>query len=360
MSLNKVNYVNNSTTITAENLNEIQDAILENEKAIKKKVESSELTSAVNSALEQAKESGEFDGSKGEPGKGIKSVVLNADYTLSLTFDDGTVYTTPSIRGASGKDGEDGENGTDGVGIASIEQTTTSTVDGGNNVFTVTLTNGVSATFTVKNGNKGKDGENGKSAYQYARDDGYTGTEAEFAKKLAQDVVISLTKAEYLVLTPEDIANCYNNGVRVIIVEDGYTNLVPTAIGENGAVYYGCGYLNEYRLTSKGEVSGAQGCCLSGYMEYSHNSTIRVVGSGAIVSAGGQYVAVYDASFNLIDIDYFSDLASYGSYVPRTDGMYELTIDTSKISAWSTAKYFRVSCANCVGVDLIITIDEEI
>lgn len=104
------------------------------------------------------------DGSDGEDGNGIKSAVLNADYTLTLTFDDGTTYTTPSIRGATGaagKDGSNGSNGSDGVGIASIKQTTTSTADGGNNVFTVTLTNGTSATFTVKNGSKGSAGSNG-------------------------------------------------------------------------------------------------------------------------------------------------------------------------------------------------------
>lgn len=49
-------------------------------------------------------------GAQGEPGpagNGIASVVLNADYTLTLTFDDGTQYTTPSIRGEKGERGDD-------------------------------------------------------------------------------------------------------------------------------------------------------------------------------------------------------------------------------------------------------------
>lgn len=37
-------------------------------------------------------------------------------------------------------------------------------------------------------GDKGDKGSGGKSAYQYAQDGGYTGTEAEFAAKLAEDV----------------------------------------------------------------------------------------------------------------------------------------------------------------------------
>ena len=44
---------------------------------------------------------------------------------------------------------------TDGVGIKSVRQTTTSTEDGGTNVITVTLTDGTTSTFNVKNGSKG-------------------------------------------------------------------------------------------------------------------------------------------------------------------------------------------------------------
>lgn len=38
------------------------------------------------------------------------------------------------------------------------------------------------------NGADGQDGADGKSAYQYAKDGGYTGTEAEFAAKLAKEI----------------------------------------------------------------------------------------------------------------------------------------------------------------------------
>ena len=55
-----------------------------------------------------------------------------------------------------------GTNGKDGVGVASVEQTTTSTEDGGTNVITVTLTNGTTATFSVLNGSKGSKGDRGE------------------------------------------------------------------------------------------------------------------------------------------------------------------------------------------------------
>ena len=46
------------------------------------------------------------NGIKGDKGNGISSAVLNNDYTLTLTFTDGTTYTTPSIRGEKGEQGE--------------------------------------------------------------------------------------------------------------------------------------------------------------------------------------------------------------------------------------------------------------
>ena len=46
-----------------------------------------------------------MDGTDGDDGRGIASAALNADYTLTMTYTDGTTYTTPSLRGAKGDDG---------------------------------------------------------------------------------------------------------------------------------------------------------------------------------------------------------------------------------------------------------------
>ena len=59
-----------------------------------------------------------------------------------------------------------------GAGIKSIEQTSTSSEDGGVNTITVTLTDGGTSTFEVRNGSKGSQGnpgekgEKGESAAQ--------------------------------------------------------------------------------------------------------------------------------------------------------------------------------------------------
>lgn len=87
-----------------------------------------------------------FDGAKGDTGNGIISTTLNADYTLTILFSDGTSVTTSSIRGAQG------ETGATGNGIANIAKTSTS---GLIDTYTITYTNGATDTFQVKNGENG-------------------------------------------------------------------------------------------------------------------------------------------------------------------------------------------------------------
>lgn len=54
--------------------------------------------------------------------------------------------------------------GADGVSVLSIEQIASSTADGGTNTFRITLSNGKTADFSVKNGSKGSTGPAGANA----------------------------------------------------------------------------------------------------------------------------------------------------------------------------------------------------
>lgn len=123
----------------------------------------SDLQEAINTALEQAKASGEFDGKDGQDGQPGK---------------DGQA-------GSNGKDGSDGRDGEDGVGINTLQQVVESTESEGENVWRATLTDGKTSDFTVRNG---RDGVDGKSAYESAQDGGYAGTEQQFMKTLANCV----------------------------------------------------------------------------------------------------------------------------------------------------------------------------
>ena len=114
----------------------------------------------------------------GQPGEGYL-----IGFGLYIWFDElKDWYNIGNIKGPQGDKGEQGPQGETGVGITAIIQGTTSTEDGGENVFEVVTSDGKISMFTVKNGTKGIPG---KSAYEYAQDAGYSGTEQEFAEKLA-------------------------------------------------------------------------------------------------------------------------------------------------------------------------------
>ena len=70
--------------------------------------------------------------------------------------------------------GDKGDKGDIGIGIVSVKQTTKSTADDGNNILTITLTDGTTATFTVQNGSKGSQGKQGNAGANGA--DGYSPT----------------------------------------------------------------------------------------------------------------------------------------------------------------------------------------
>ena len=63
------------------------------------------------------------NGIKGDTGRGIASVTLNDNYTLTITFTDDTTYTTLSIRGQQGEKGDTGATGESGVYIGTDERT---------------------------------------------------------------------------------------------------------------------------------------------------------------------------------------------------------------------------------------------
>ena len=126
---------------------------------------------------------------------------------LEIIYTDGTTDQTSPIcvtgskgatgapgadgkNGVDGKDGTNGVDGSDGVGIKSVSQTTTSTADDGNNVITVTLTNGTKSTFKVQNGSQGSTGATGADGKTPVKGTDYW-TEADKAE-MVSDVIAAL------------------------------------------------------------------------------------------------------------------------------------------------------------------------
>lgn len=101
-------------------------------------------------------------GATGVSGNGISSVVMNADYTITFTLDDGSTYTTAPIRGATGAQGEPGQKGDAGNGIKSAVL---------NSDYTLTLTFTDDTIYTTpsirgETGAKGDAGDTGTQGPQ--------------------------------------------------------------------------------------------------------------------------------------------------------------------------------------------------
>ena len=108
---------------------------------------------------------------------------VSEDGILSWTNDRG--LPNPDPVKVSGKDGENGSPGNDGL---PGEDGITPHVGSNGNWFLGSADTGVPATgLAGERGLPGIPGEDGKSAYDYAQEAGYTGTEADFAEKLAQE-----------------------------------------------------------------------------------------------------------------------------------------------------------------------------
>ena len=129
-----------STDPTLPVWGQMHGQIAQNKEDIEKlntdKLDADQLPEAINTALAQAKASGEFDGKDGQDGYTPQK---NVDY-----FD--------------GKDGSNGSNGKDGTSVT-VKSVSESTADGGSNV--VTFSDG--KTVTIKNGSKGSTGAAGKT-----------------------------------------------------------------------------------------------------------------------------------------------------------------------------------------------------
>ena len=137
------------------------------------------LEADLDTVLAQAKASGEFDGADG----------ISATHIWN-----GTTLTVTSASGTSSANlkGDKGATGDAGVGISQVKKTTTSTADDGNNVITVTLTNGTTSTFTVQNGSKGSTGSKGDAGYTPVRGTDYwTAADKAEIKAYVDDAILN-------------------------------------------------------------------------------------------------------------------------------------------------------------------------
>lgn len=109
-------------------------------------------------------------------------------------------------------------------------------------------------------------------------------------------------------------------------------NLVPTSIDTDGSIYNGVGYQQGYRLNSSGSTSVLEGAIVSGYIPYA--GEIICIGGSAAATAGtvGNYISLYDSSFNWLNSLGFDNLNAYGASWSQSGDQYQLTVDPAALS----------------------------
>ena len=284
----------------------------------------SDIPSAVNEALAQAKANGEFDGK------------------------DGTSVTVKSVS--------------------------ESTADGGSNV--VTFSDG--KTVTIKNGSKGSSGTNGKDGA-----DGKTPikgtdyfTEAD-KEEIVQQVIAALgtpvfgrVDAENNIILTGNLAEGNNYTVKYEDA-DGNTMDVGSIVFEAPPAYTNllesAGYVKDKRLSSTDGTTekDATGFYLTGYIPVPLNGVVRFQGINVGGSSYGNTVYIYDSSKKFLG-------APAGRGLNEADRNCQAVYDSSNYLKQFTAKstimksspafaggYMRFGAVS-ISDDAIITVNEEI
>lgn len=157
--------------------------------------------------------------------------------TLIVTSASGT--SSANLKGDKGDKGDRGERGLTGLQGIQGESGISARHKWNGTVLTITSASGSSsADLKGEKGDKGEDGiigRDGKSAYDFAKDAGYTGTETEFSEKLAQETATPQYVDDAITEALKDLV-----GVEYYVCKSGEydtTTYVPTLAGKAGVIY---------------------------------------------------------------------------------------------------------------------------
>lgn len=199
-------------------------------------------------------------------------------------------------------------------------------------------------------------GQDGKSAYAYAQDGGYTGTEAEFSAKLSEEIPTELPNPAALTFTGA-VTGTYdgsnpltveipsggavsdeqvNSAVSAWLTEhpEATTTVQDGSVSEKKTTFFTKSFVE---LIGEMEV-GFQDNSASGY----HKKTFAVEPGKTYILNGGQWFTYYDS--NMTDISGAADwtFVNSGLSIPSTDGkQYVNKILT--VPEGSKLRYIRIT-----------------
>ena len=175
-----------------------------------------------------------------------------------------------------------------------------------------------------------------------------------------------------------DVPNINTENDPVLEPTIGYTNLVESSIGTDGAIFNGVGYKNNRELSgSSGAERDGTNTTVTGFIPIGSGGTIRISGCAWGSNAKDNYVVGYTEDFkhwgstrSSTNTHYYNDTTNPnhgGIAFVSTDAYGVSTLKINMGNDYYTAglKYFRVSArgdgATAVdGADLIVTLNEEI
>jgi hypothetical protein len=334
-------------------------------------------------------------GETGETGNGISSIEKTKSEglvdTYTITYTNGTTTTFNVTNGEKGDKGDKGEAGNDGTSVT-ITGITENTEAERTNI--VTFSNG--QTLAIKNGKNGTDGKDGvsvvhewngttlkvtsasgttsadlkgdtgstgatgKSAYDYAKDGGYTGTEEEFAKRFAFIMgysVFGYVDENMDVILEGDI----NNGAYLkVVMEDGSLltvgQFVPKSTYNNLA-----GTISVGRLGSDGTIrNDSSACRVTDFVPVKNGDIIRVKGICFTADTDLTSLTFPSAVYNSAKTKLSSIALANGDTEYYT--VQETTGDGAMITIISDyVAYVRFSGYPTVAdEDIIVTVNQEI